>query len=597
VQVSRLGAPLVNEVVIGLGDKDKFNATKPTGDTAFLNYVTNPTLPVLFNALYGIPLAPTPRNDLVAVFLTGVAGLNKPANPNQVPCEMLRLNLAIAPAARPNRFGVIAGDVAGFPNGRRLADDVVDIEERVAAGVLVPGFNNAPANQLGDGVDANDLPYLPYFPYVALPHNPLNNQNDVLTKGAARPRSPTCSASDPGDQNETRRRGRADQAALGSAVQLEPRARLRGAEDRARDAQGLRGERAAVRTLVDQDAAAGNFRATWDGRDDGGARSARGVYFARYDGRRGGRRSQADPRVTGRLEERSASAADPGRQVRVRRRPWAAARGPESCAYATPFPDLLATRAGRLFTFFMLYMTEGIPLGFTATAIGTQMRRQGLTPAAIGLFVGSLYLPWAFKWIAGPFVDTITSDRLGRRRTWILCMQIGMIATLLIAWPINFVSQLSLFTAIIFIHNAFCATQDVAIDALAVNVCARTSAAPRTLHVRRRVDRAARGRLARAPARQRHALPDDLLLRGRHDRAGDDRHRAAAARPKGEPRPKVLGGALEAIGKELKAFLGTRGPRSPARAARRSASCTRSCPRARTRSDSRCSRTWRSSWA
>jgi hypothetical protein len=277
VQVSRLGHPLVNELVIGLGDKDKFNATKPTGDTAFLSYVTNPTLPVLFNALYGIPLAPTPRNDLVAVFLTGVDGLNKPANPNQVPCEMLRLNLAISPAARPNRFGVIAGDIAGFPNGRRLADDVVDIEERVAAGVLVPGFNNAPANQLGDGVDANDRPFLPYFPYVALPHSPLSNVNDVEQKGA------TAALSEFIDQKTSARPESGAKLELGSAnpgvnhvlaysVPQTARVTLRVYAANGR----------LVRTLVDQDAAPGTFRATWDGRDDGGAAVARGVYFARY---------------------------------------------------------------------------------------------------------------------------------------------------------------------------------------------------------------------------------------------------------------------------------------------------------------------------
>ncbi len=135
-----------------------------------------------------------------------------------------------------------------------------------------------------------------------------------------------------------------------------------------------------------------------------------------------------------------------------------------------PFPDLLATKAGRLTTFFLLYVTEGIPLGFTATAIATQMRRQGLGPVAIGAFVGSLYLPWAFKWLAGPFVDTFSSDRFGRRRLWILMMQIGMVATLAAAMPVNFATEVALFTAIIFAHNAFAATMDVAIDALAVNV-------------------------------------------------------------------------------------------------------------------------------
>jgi MFS transporter, PAT family, beta-lactamase induction signal transducer AmpG len=133
-------------------------------------------------------------------------------------------------------------------------------------------------------------------------------------------------------------------------------------------------------------------------------------------------------------------------------------------------PDLLATRKGRLAAFFLLYVTEGIPLGFTATAIAAQMRRQGLGPAAIGAFVGSLYLPWAFKWAVGPFVDVFSSDRFGRRRTWIFLMQIGMCATLLVAMGIDFVGQVGIFTAIIFLHNAFAATMDVAIDALAVNV-------------------------------------------------------------------------------------------------------------------------------
>ncbi len=132
-------------------------------------------------------------------------------------------------------------------------------------------------------------------------------------------------------------------------------------------------------------------------------------------------------------------------------------------------PDLLATKNGRLATFFLLYVTEGIPLGFTATAIAAQMRRGGLGPAEIGLFVGSLYLPWAFKWAMGPFVDTFSSERFGRRRTWIFLMQVGMMATLLAAMGVDFVGQLTLFTAIIFLHNAFGATMDVAIDALAVS--------------------------------------------------------------------------------------------------------------------------------
>ncbi len=135
-----------------------------------------------------------------------------------------------------------------------------------------------------------------------------------------------------------------------------------------------------------------------------------------------------------------------------------------------PFPDLLATKNGRLTAFFLLYMTEGIPLGFTATAVATQMRRMGVGPAEIGLFVGSLYLPWAWKWVAGPFVDTFSSDRFGRRRLWIFLMQLGMAITLLAAYPVDFAKNLQLFTTLILIHNAFGATQDVAIDALANTV-------------------------------------------------------------------------------------------------------------------------------
>jgi len=133
-------------------------------------------------------------------------------------------------------------------------------------------------------------------------------------------------------------------------------------------------------------------------------------------------------------------------------------------------PDLLSTRTGRLVAFFLLYVTEGIPLGFTATAIATQMRRGGVGPAEIGAFVGSLYLPWAFKWAMGPFVDTLSADRFGRRRLWILMTQLGMVGTLLLAMPVDFSAQLGLFTLIILLHNAFGATQDVAIDALAVGV-------------------------------------------------------------------------------------------------------------------------------
>jgi MFS family permease len=134
--------------------------------------------------------------------------------------------------------------------------------------------------------------------------------------------------------------------------------------------------------------------------------------------------------------------------------------------------DPLATPISRLRTFFLLYVSEGIPLGFTAGFIATHMRRDGVDPAVIGAYVGSLYLPWAFKWAFGPIVDTVTSNRFGRRRTWIVGAQLGMMLTLLAALPIDFSASIGLFTAVIAIHNVCSATQDVAIDALAVQVLA-----------------------------------------------------------------------------------------------------------------------------
>lgn len=134
--------------------------------------------------------------------------------------------------------------------------------------------------------------------------------------------------------------------------------------------------------------------------------------------------------------------------------------------------DPLATRVSRLRTFFLLYVSEGIPLGFTATVIAVHMRRHGVDPAVIGAYVGSLYLPWAFKWAVGPIVDTVTSSRFGRRRTWIVGAQLGMMLFLLAALPIDFATSIGLFTAVIAIHNVCAATQDVAIDALAVQALA-----------------------------------------------------------------------------------------------------------------------------
>lgn len=163
IQVSRLGMPLVNEVVIPVGLKDRFNASKPTNDGQFLPFVKKPELPMLLEAIYGIPAPATPRQDLISVFLTGVDGLNQP--PGVTPSEQLRLNMSIAPSSAPERLGVLAGDTAGFPNGRRLADDVIDIALQVVAGELVGS-----PNDLGDAVDTNELSFGSTFPYLALPH-------------------------------------------------------------------------------------------------------------------------------------------------------------------------------------------------------------------------------------------------------------------------------------------------------------------------------------------------------------------------------------------------------------------------------------------
>ena len=175
VQVSRLGNPLVNEVVIPLKDKDKWNGSVPASDGQFAQYVLKPELAGLITGLYGIPTPPAPRNDLATIFLTGIPGLNQPAKVKA--SEQLRLNMGVAPSAKENPLGVLAGDNAGFPNGRRLADDVTDIELRAVAGgtPFTKAFNKSPNNDLGDGVNANDKPFLKSFPYAATPWQGYQN--------------------------------------------------------------------------------------------------------------------------------------------------------------------------------------------------------------------------------------------------------------------------------------------------------------------------------------------------------------------------------------------------------------------------------------
>jgi len=177
-QASRLGNPLVNELVIGLPDKDKFNASLPANDGQFANYVTNPTFPAIVQSLFDTP-APTafPRQDLVTLFLTGLPGLNQPAKVVN-PSEEMRLNTSIAPVAKgkQNRLGVIAGDNAGYPNGRRPGDDVVDITLRVAMGRLYTlGLfgkpSDAPSGNLDftDGACITSAQFDGKFPYLTTP--------------------------------------------------------------------------------------------------------------------------------------------------------------------------------------------------------------------------------------------------------------------------------------------------------------------------------------------------------------------------------------------------------------------------------------------
>jgi hypothetical protein len=181
VGVSRLGMPLVNEVVVPLAFKDVFNFSRPDGDGRFLGAVTAPEMVGLINLLYPpvIDAPTTGRDDLVTVFLTGIPGVNQ--LPIVTGSEMIRLNMNIPPSANPNRLGVTGGDNAGFPNGRRLLDDVVDIELRALAcaygvvnqsaafGPCTPSYNQFPNNAITDGLDANDRPFTASFPYMAEP--------------------------------------------------------------------------------------------------------------------------------------------------------------------------------------------------------------------------------------------------------------------------------------------------------------------------------------------------------------------------------------------------------------------------------------------
>ena len=199
VQVSRLAEPLINEVVIPLRKKDRWNASDPSGDAEFASHYTSPEVTRLANLLYPVldDAPETGRGDIAAILLTGVPGLNF-TGPKKA--DLIRLNTGIAPTApvgAGNRLGLLGGDFAGFPNGRRLEDDVTDIELRALTcgygtivGPLIEdlGFcagnaNRTPNNQLGDGVDANDRPFHTTFPYVPEPHQGYEHVHHVAPGG------------------------------------------------------------------------------------------------------------------------------------------------------------------------------------------------------------------------------------------------------------------------------------------------------------------------------------------------------------------------------------------------------------------------------
>jgi hypothetical protein len=168
-QVSRLGEPLINEVVIPTGLKDLWNRTTPAQDEQFKKYYETPILAAVLNKLYKLGVPETGRDDLVAVLGTGIPKVTFTGSHFG---DELRVNLAIpvTPAGKVSRMGVLGGDNAGFPNGRRLGDDIVDIEEQAVA-----GFLKGKKVPLGDGVNGNDVPYLGHFPYVAAPHSGYEN--------------------------------------------------------------------------------------------------------------------------------------------------------------------------------------------------------------------------------------------------------------------------------------------------------------------------------------------------------------------------------------------------------------------------------------
>jgi hypothetical protein len=182
VQVSRLGNPLINEVIIPIGEKNYWNAIPPKADAVFLDYVQHPELAGLLPVLYpkvfpNLAAYKAPRADLAAILMTGIPSGIVPGFQNftgKTAADMLRLNLAIPPSAKPHPLGLIAGDAAGFPNGRRVFDDITTVELRAIAGVTIPLVDksftpDAAAAKVTDGVAPRSDRYMAAFPYLGVP--------------------------------------------------------------------------------------------------------------------------------------------------------------------------------------------------------------------------------------------------------------------------------------------------------------------------------------------------------------------------------------------------------------------------------------------
>jgi hypothetical protein len=169
-QIQRLGNPLINELIIGTGFKDRFSMDQPGNDSQFANFFLDPSLARVLNALTGggLTIPTPPRTDLLPL-VTYAPPIAAPGTPAGPIADMMRLNTGVAPTpvASASRLGLLGGDGAGYPNGRRLFDDAVDISLRAVAGVFNPSFNIFPNNRLGDGVNVNDAPYRTTFPYLA----------------------------------------------------------------------------------------------------------------------------------------------------------------------------------------------------------------------------------------------------------------------------------------------------------------------------------------------------------------------------------------------------------------------------------------------